>query len=178
MAQRGSDVIMRVVRLCLLIALVVIVQVSVFPHLRIAGVAPDLGLIVAIAVGVQFGPEAGALAGFAAGFGYDLFLETPLGLNALAYALVGYGVGVVTSGLLRAPRYLPVVLVLLGALAGGLVLIGIGVLAGVESVKGLHGIKTVSIAAVYDALLAPIVFLLVALAVRGIDRERTSWTSP
>jgi rod shape-determining protein MreD len=168
----------RILRLSLLIVLVVIVQVSVFPHLRIAGVAPDLGLIVAIAVGVQFGPEAGALAGFAAGFGYDLFLETPLALNALTYALVGYGVGVVTSGLLRAPRYLPVVLVLLGALAGGLVLIGIGVLAGVESVKGVHGIETISIAAVYDALLAPIVFLLVALAVRGIDRERTSWTSP
>jgi rod shape-determining protein MreD len=139
----------RILRLSLLIVLVVIVQVSVFPHLRIAGVAPDLGLIVAIAVGVQFGPEAGALAGFAAGFGYDLFLETPLALNALTYAL-----------------------------AGGLVLIGIGVLAGVESVKGVHGIETISIAAVYDALLAPIVFLLVALAVRGIDRERTSWTSP
>jgi rod shape-determining protein MreD len=169
---------MRLIRLALLIALVVIVQVSVFPHLRVAGVAPDLGLIVAIAVGAQLGPEAGAIAGFAAGLGYDFFLETPLGLNALAYALAGYGVGVVTTGLLRAPRYLPVVLVLLGALAGGLVLITIGVLAGVDSVKGLHGVETIAIAAVYDAFLAPIVFLLVALAIGSADRVRTSWTAP
>jgi rod shape-determining protein MreD len=163
---------MRAVRLAVLIALIVVVQVSVFPHLQIAGVAPDLGLIVAIAVGVQLGPEAGALAGFGAGLGYDLFLDTPLGLNALTYALVGYAVGVVTSGLLRAPRYLPVVLVFVGALAGGLVLIGIGVLAGVESVEGMQGVTTIAIAAVYDALLAPIVFPLVALAIRGRDRAR------
>jgi rod shape-determining protein MreD len=166
---------MRAMRLALLIGLLVVVQVSVFPHLQIAGVAPDLGLIVAIAVGVLLGPEAGALAGFGAGLGYDLFLETPLGLNALAYALVGYAVGVLTGGLMRAPRYLPIVLVLVGALAGGLLVIGIGVLAGVESVKGLQGVQTVGIAALYDALLAPVVFLLVAVAIRGGDRAGTTW---
>ena len=125
---------MRFVRLCLLVVLVVIVQVSVFPHLRVAGVAPDLGLIVAIAVGVQLGPEAGALAGFAAGLGYDLFLETPLGLNALTYAVVGYAIGVLESGLFRSPRWLPSFIGFLGGLAGGLFFIAIGVLAGVDSV--------------------------------------------
>ena len=74
------------------------------PHLRIAGVVPDLGLIVAIAVGYQLGPEAGAITGFVAGFGFGLFLELPLGLYALAYALVGYGVGVLEGGLMRSPR--------------------------------------------------------------------------
>jgi rod shape-determining protein MreD len=165
----------RAFRLFLLIVLLVVVQVSVFPHLRIAGVAPDLGLIAAVAIGYHLGPDAGAAAGFTAGLGFDLFLETPLGMHALAYALAGYAAGVLEGGLMRAPRLLPVLLGALGGLFGGLLLIGIGVLAGIDSVKGLHGIEVISIAALYDALLAPLVFLLVALAIGHTDAVKSSW---
>jgi rod shape-determining protein MreD len=168
---------MRALRLFALIVSLVIVQVTVFPHLQIAGVVPDLGLLVAIAVGYQLGAEAGAIAGFTAGVGYDLFLETPLGLSALAYALVGYGVGLLAGGLLRAPRFLPIALAVLGGLAGGLILIGIGVLAGVDTVKGVQGVETIAIAALYDALLAPLVFFLVARAIGPDDPVRTSWSA-
>jgi rod shape-determining protein MreD len=167
---------MRSLRMLVLIVLVVLVQVTLFPHLRIAGVAPDLGLVVALAVGYHDGPEAGAVAGFVAGFGFDLFLETPLGLNALAYALVGYGVGIIEGGLLRSPRWLPSVLGVAGGLAGGLILIAIGVLAGVENVKGTHGVQTIAIAALYDAVLAPLVFFVVTRAVGRPDDVRTSWS--
>ena len=51
---------MRTLRLAILVGLMIVLQVAVFPHLRLAGVVPDLGLIVAIAVGYQLGPEAGA----------------------------------------------------------------------------------------------------------------------
>lgn len=167
---------MRSLRMLALIVVVVLVQVTVFPHLRIAGVAPDLGLVVALAVGYHDGPEAGAIAGFVAGFGFDLFLETPLGLDALAYALVGYGVGIIQGGLLRSPRWLPSVLGVAGGLAGGLILIGIGVLAGVENVKGTHGVQTIAIAALYDGLLAPFVFFAVTRTVGRADDIRTSWS--
>ncbi len=167
---------MRALRMFVLIVVVVLVQVTVFPHLRIAGVAPDLGLVVALAVGYHDGPEAGAIAGFVAGFGFDLFLETPLGLDALAYALVGYGVGIIEGGLLRSPRWLPSVLGVAGGLAGGLILIGIGVLAGVENVKGTHGVQTIAIAALYDAVLAPLVFFVLARTVGRADDVSTSWS--
>ena len=167
---------MRSLRMLVLIVLVVLVQVTLFPHLRIAGVAPDLGLVVALAVGYHDGPEAGAVAGFVAGFGFDLFLETPLGLNALAYALVGYGVGIIEGGLLRSPRWLPSVLGVAGGLAGGLILIAIGVLAGVENVKGTQGVQTIAIAAVYDAILAPFVFFALSRTIGRGDDVRTSWS--
>src|SRR5438477_9612013 len=166
----------RAARLGALIALIVVIQVAVFPHLRLFGVVPDLGLLVALAVGYHDGPEAGAIAGFVAGFGFDLFLETPLGLDALAYALVGYGVGIIEGGLLRSPRWLPSVLGVAGGLAGGLILIGIGVLAGVENVKGTHGVQTIAIAALYDGLLAPFVFFAVTRTVGRADDIRTSWS--
>ena len=153
---------MRALRLAAFVAAIVVVQVAVFPHLAVFGVVPDLGLLAALAVGYYDGPEAGALVGFVAGLGYDLFLETPLGLNALSYALVGYGIGVLESGLFRSPRWLPSFLGAVGGLVGGLLFIGVAVLVGVDSVKGTHGVVTISLAAVYDAVLAPLVFFLVA----------------
>ncbi len=166
----------RVVRLALLVAFIVVVQVAVFPHLRLFGVVPDLGLLVALAVGYQLGPEAGLIAGFVAGFGFDLFLETPLGLNALTYAIVGYGIGVVESGLFRSPRWLPSLLGIAGGIAGGLLFVGVGVLAGVDAVKGSHGVTTVVLAAVYDAVLAPFVFFLVRRVIGTEDRVRDAWS--
>jgi rod shape-determining protein MreD len=167
---------MRVVRLGLLITAILILQVAVFPHLQIYGVVPDLGLLVAIAVGYEYGAEAGAVTGFVAGLGYDLFLETPLGLCALSYAIVGYFMGVIESGLFRSPRWLPSLLGAIGGLAGGLLFIGIGVLAGEEIVKGQHAIVVISIAALYDALLAPFVFLLVRRVLGRDDRVRDAWS--
>ena len=36
-----------------------------------------------------------------------LFLETPLGLSAMVYCLVGYGVGLLQAGVLRSSWWLP-----------------------------------------------------------------------
>ncbi len=166
----------RVARLAALVFVIVVIQVSVFPHMRLFGVVPDLGLLLALAVGYYDGPEAGAVVGFAAGFGFDLFLATPLGLNALTYAIVGYGIGVLEAGLFRSPRWLPSFLGAVGGLAGGLIFIGVGVLVGVDSVKGVHGVVTISWAAVYDAILAPFVFLLVRRVLGTGDRVRDAWS--
>jgi rod shape-determining protein MreD len=165
----------RTSRLAALVFVIVLVQVSVFPHLRLFGVVPDLGLLCALAVGYHEGPEAGAIVGFAAGFGFDLFLSTPLGLDALTYAIVGYGIGVFESGLFRSPRWLPSFLGALGGLAGGLIFIGIGVLVGVDAVKGQHGVVIISKAALYDAILAPFVFFLVRSIVGSESRVRDAW---
>jgi rod shape-determining protein MreD len=167
----------RLLRVAAFVALVVVVQVSVFPHLRLFGVVPDLGLLIAIAVGYEEDPETGALVGFAAGFAFDLFLETPIGMNALAYGLVGYGAGILESGLLRSPRWLPSFLAAAGGLASGLLFIGVGVLAGIASVKGTQGVVTISLAAVYDAVLAPFVFPLVRRVLGASDRARDAWST-
>jgi rod shape-determining protein MreD len=161
---------MRKWRLALLIVLVIIVQVTVFPHLRLFGVVPDLGLVLAVAVAYRYGPEAGAITGFAAGLGYDLFLETPLAMSALAYALTAYGVGVLQTGMFRSPRWIPPFLGGVAGIAGGLAFIGIGGLVGVSGMWTAHALTVVLLAAAYDALLAPLVFLLVNTVSRA-ERE-------
>ena len=124
-----------------------------FPHLRILGVVPDLGLVLAVAIAYRSGPEAGALTGFAAGLCYDIFLETPLGLSALSYALTAYAIGVLAGGMLRSPRWIPPVLGAAGGLIGGLCFVGIGGLVGVPGMwtgtrdrrrRGLRALRRVA----------------------------------
>jgi rod shape-determining protein MreD len=158
---------MRVGRVALLLAVTVVVQVALFPHLRLVGRVPDLGLIVAVAVAFDHGPEAGALVGFLAGLGFDLFLETPLGLTALAYALTAYSVGVLQGGVLRTPKWFTPVIGAAGGIAGGLLFVGVGLLAGVDSVHGNHAYVNVAVASVYDALLAPFVFVAIGAWLRA-----------
>ncbi|MCU1426280.1 MAG: rod shape-determining protein MreD, partial [Actinomycetia bacterium] len=117
----------RTVRIGALIILLVVVQVSVFPHLRLLGAVPDLGLLLALSVAFRDGPEAGLVTGFFAGVAFDLFLETPLGLSALAYGLTAYGTGVLQAGVLRAPRLLAPLAGLIGGLAAGIMFVMGGV---------------------------------------------------
>src|SRR4029078_6163261 len=59
----------RASRIIALVTLTVIVQVVLFPHIRLAGRVPDLGLVLAIAVAFDHGPEEGAISGFVTGLG-------------------------------------------------------------------------------------------------------------
>lgn len=76
-----------------IVLLAVIAQVSVASSLSLFGVRPELTLLLAVAAGVSGGPDRGAVVGFALGLAYDLFLQSPLGLTALVYALVAYAAG-------------------------------------------------------------------------------------
>ena len=166
---------MRAGRVVALVVLTVVVQVVLFPHVRLAGRVPDLGLVLAVAVAFDHGPEAGALVGFVAGFGFDLFLETPLGLSALAYALTAFAVGVVQGGVLRAPRWFTPVIGMVSGLGSGLLFVAVGLLAGVDGVHGNRAFATVAIAAVYDGLLAPFAFLLVGALLRDPRERQSGW---
>ena len=53
---------------------------------------------LAAAVAYYGGPQLGAIYGFTAGIAIDCFLTTPMGLSALSFALVGYGVGALQTG--------------------------------------------------------------------------------
>ena len=93
-------------RLALLILAVVVLQTTAFSAgLRVFGVMPDLGLVLTVAVAFYIGPERGAVFGFVSGLAVDLFLSTPLGLSALSFALVAYGVGVVQGRLVLSSRW-------------------------------------------------------------------------
>jgi len=95
-----------------------LVQVTVLSRVRIFGVVPNLMLLVAVAAGITGGPARGAAIGFASGMAFDIFLETPLGLSALVFCIVGYTVGAAETGILRAAWWIPVLTAFVAGAAG------------------------------------------------------------
>ncbi len=76
-----------------IVAVAVVAQVGVLSSASLLGVHPELTLLLAVAAGVAAGPDRGLVLGFFLGLTYDLFLQTPLGLSALVYAVVAYAAG-------------------------------------------------------------------------------------
>lgn len=103
-------------RVALVVLTALILQLGVAAPFRVLDAMVDLVMLVTVAAAVAGGRERGALVGFAAGLAYDLLLTTPFGLSALAYCLVGYGVGVLQTDNVRSTRWVPVLTV--GAASG------------------------------------------------------------
>ncbi|MDQ3896073.1 MAG: rod shape-determining protein MreD, partial [Actinomycetota bacterium] len=95
-------------RLPLMLVTALLIQTTVLSRMRFWGVMPDFMLLVAVAAGITAGPTRGPALGFTSGMLIDLFLPTPLGLSALVFTLVAYGVAVANTGVLRSAWYIPV----------------------------------------------------------------------
>ena len=159
----------RRLRLALLVLSAVVLQTTLFTSLRIDHVAPDLGLVAVLAVAYEDGADTGAIFGFVTGLAIDLFLTTPLGLSALAYALTGFAVGVFQGGMVRTMPAIAPVLGGVGGLFGGLVFILVGGVTGQSGFLSFDSLRIVVIAALYDALIAPLVFPVARRAARVAD---------
>lgn len=114
----------------LVVTSALILQIAVAADLPLGGAVGDVMLLVAVAAGLAGGADRGATYGFASGFVYDLMLDTPFGLSALTYALVGFTVGWIGAWLLRPAWWWPVVV------AGAAGLVGVGLYVGVGHLVG------------------------------------------
>jgi len=178
-----ADAVIRAARLGLLLVLLVVLQTSVFPHLRILGVVPDLGLVAAVALAVAYGPELGAGFGFVAGLATDLFLQTPLGLSAFAFGFTAFLVGILQDRLVRPAWWVRPAIAAAAGVVAGVVFVGLGALVGQTQLWTLSSIRTILLAAAYDGVVSIVIFpLTIAVArthPRATDRlGATGYGSP
>ncbi len=80
------------------------------------------------------------------------------------------------AGLFRSPRWLPSFLGVRGGLAGGLLFIGIGVLVGVDAVKGTQGVATIASQRCTTRCSLRSVFFLVARTIGRATDVRDAWS--
>ena len=122
-------------RWTLIVSVALVLQVGLLNDVRIAGVHPDLMLLLAVCAGLTGGPGEGAGVGFACGLLLDLFLPGRFGVTALAYALTGYGAGVAGDTVVRPARWISVGLVVVSSALGTLLYAAIGQLLGQRSLS-------------------------------------------
>jgi rod shape-determining protein MreD len=159
------------IRIGLLVALAIVIQTAVGSDLRVAGVAPDLMVLLAICAGLIGGAEAGAWVGFWAGLVADLFLTgTPLGLSALTYCLIGAGVGALRTGMLPEARLVVPATAFFATAAAVVLWVGLGDVLGQTQLLDSGRswlIKVALVEAGWAAVLAVPATWLYARAARG-----------
>lgn len=82
--------IKRIAVTAVLIVAAYLLQCTVFPALEIAGIKPNLMLIVTSSIGFMRGTREGMFTGFAAGILTDIQFGDMIGFYAIIYLLAGY----------------------------------------------------------------------------------------
>lgn len=114
---------LRLIRLAVALWILVVLQTTIVPSVRILDAVPDLPFLLVLLVALQEGGAGGALAGFVAGLFIDLNSPGTLGVSSLVNALSAFVVGSVAHRLVRNSAMTRVLVALLTVLVRDFVLV-------------------------------------------------------
>ncbi len=162
---------MQVILYPLLLGVIIILQSTVLENVAIAGIKPDLVMLVVVLGSFFRGTRTGAFLGFTGGIVEDLFSGNYIGLNALAKMAAGYLAGAAGGRLYR--ENIPIATVvtfftsLAGLMANYLLLLYLNI-----TIDPLHALFSVALpVAAYTALLVPFVFRSIFRYIQVLSRE-------
>jgi rod shape-determining protein MreD len=142
-----------VVRVAIILLSAAVLERGLFSQLRIHGVAADVLLLVAISAGMIGGSDDGAIVGFFAGLTLDLLVQTPLGLSALSYCVVGYVVGLAQGAVVRSTRWQPPALAFAASVLGVVLYVVASLVVGRSGLFNRHLITIIVVVASVNAVL-------------------------
>ena len=148
--------------LALVMLLAVVLQVAVFSAASIAGVVPNLALLVVVAAALVRGPEFAAGLGFVGGLVVDLAppAHHVAGRWALAMVVVGYLAGRVRNDA-GTSALGAVVTVAASSFVGTSVFALSGMLLHDPALPAAEALRVIPVAVLYDVLLTPFVLPVV-----------------
>jgi rod shape-determining protein MreD len=164
-----------VARIAAVLALLIVafaLQTTVLTRTTLLGVIPQVLLVVIVSLAFTDGERVGVVAGFFGGLLIDLRLEDPsalMGLTALIYTIVGYGVGRVRSFTTSESVWMPVFVVALASAIAEISYAGLSIILGQQWVSLAFTAKAAGLVVLYNTLLTPFVFPIVR---RVADRYR------
>jgi rod shape-determining protein MreD len=157
------------IQICLLLVGTYIIQGAVVPHMSIAGVKPDVILIVAALFGFAYGPQIGGLAGFFGGLAGDLLSGSAVGIGILSKSVVGFFAGMVQRTIFVQSIFLPMLAIFIATWIHEFIYVGFLFLFGKTISIKILVLDIVLPSALYNALCTPPVFLFVR---RFLDFKR------
>lgn len=142
-----------VLRWATVVLVAFVLQIGVLVDLQPFGVHADAMLLLAICAGLAGGPARGAVVGFTAGLLADVMMPGTMGISALAYAVVGFGVGAVQDSVISTTRAMSVVFTAFASALGVVLYALLAQLLGQRSLSDPRLLQIVGIVAVLNALL-------------------------
>ena len=158
-------------RVALVLVSAAVLQRGVFSQLRIAHVAADVLLLLAIAAGIAGGPDRGATMGFVCGLTLDLMLQTPVGLTALSYCIIGFVAGRYQLSVTRSSQWRLRFTVGVGSAMGYGLLVGLGWVMGQRNMLSSRLPVILLVVGLFNAVLGPLAVKIMRWA---FDQRSTS----
>jgi rod shape-determining protein MreD len=145
-------------------------QSTLVAQVTLLGVIPQLVLIVVVSLAFTDGPRVGVVTAFAGGLLQDLLLpQSIVGLTALVYVLIAYGVGSFRDYSSTESVWAPVFAVALSSLLAEASYALLAVILGQPWVSFVFTTKVIGLVVLYNTLLTPLLFPLIR---RVADRFR------
>jgi len=160
---------MNAARTVLIALLLFVMQMTIVHRIGIAGSVPDLMIVLLIAVVLPRGPVSAVIIGFLLGFLQDLGDASHLGMNALAKAVVAYGVARVGGGFLPENVLFKGFVIVAACFVNDL--IALAVTTSFSPGQMIHSFFRYSIlSALYSGVIGVVVFSAVELFTRRVVR--------
>ena len=159
---------MKLVWYLLVLFLFIPVQSILVALLGFSSVQPDLGLILLYFIGLVYGETHGIFFGLSVGFFMDLFSGGPLGTHLVSKTLLGWACGMFGKRLLQVDAFFTLGAVFCLAVLNGLIsfLVLSLIQGGWEFWASVRWVILPE--AVYDALLATVLFLLISKPIETV----------
>lgn len=153
-----------------LIVLALALQSTLLAQATVLGVIPQLVLVVVVCFAYLDGERVGIVTGFSAGLLQDLLpFPAVIGLTALVYTLVAYGVGILRQYAPADSVWTPVFAVALASAVAEFSYAALSIILGEPWVGLGYTARVAGLVVLYNTLLTPFVFPLVR---RVADRFR------
>jgi rod shape-determining protein MreD len=163
-----------VARLGVVLAVAVLLQTSLAPHLRLLGAHPDFALIAVVCVALVKGSETGAVFGFLTGMITAVAAMEPLGVAAFVFVLVGYFAGRYAETADLPAGLAPLLTVFTATLVANVLFAMAQFLLTREVPLGFFLGRVLLPSLVFNTLLAAPVYLLVRVWLRGAGDLRAA----
>ena len=157
------------------VAVALVLQVSLFPHLAWQGIVPNLCLLVVVGAALVRGAQFAAVLGFVAGVALDLAppADHVAGRWALALVVVGYVAGRMRQD--AKPSATAVVATVAAASFVGTSLFALSGLVLQDPSLDIPGLlEVILVAVLWDILLTPLVLPLVMTMFQRLEPARTT----
>lgn len=162
----------RVIAITAIVITAALLQSTVFAQLRLLGVRPELLFLVTIVIAMLEGPAEGAVVGFVCGLTQDMLLNQPKGITALTLTLLGYAVGMARQYIVSPSPLVPTIVVAVATALGMAFYEVVSVLLGQFEATLTYAVKVALLAALYNAVLTPILYPLLRRIVEGSRPRR------
>lgn len=149
---------MRYLTLTILFLVSLILQSTVFSYLTIAGVKPDLILIIVIFFAILHGPKEGTLAGIIGGLLQDLAFGQNLGMNVLTKVVIGYLCGLLERKVYKENLLIPMIIIFIGTFLNELMLYLFRLAVDISTGSFIYVRGIILISAIYNSLLTVFVY--------------------